>query len=66
MAFAVLSGRYHCSQEAGNQSEHPGGGAKRPADGGVELYLGELREMMRKLLQDEDIHDTVRYNTLLP
>ncbi|XP_016520768.1 transferrin receptor protein 2 isoform X3 [Poecilia formosa] len=57
LALAVLSGRGLCSQRAG--LEQPGGGATRPADGGAELYLGELREMMRRLLQDEDLLSTV-------
>ncbi|XP_050924736.1 transferrin receptor protein 2 isoform X2 [Lates calcarifer] len=61
LAFAVFSGRYHCSQLGGQveEDEQPGGGAKPPADGGAGPYLGELRAMMRRLLQDEDIHSTV-------
>ncbi|XP_023201643.1 transferrin receptor protein 2 isoform X3 [Xiphophorus maculatus] len=57
LALAVLRGRGLCSQEVGPQQ--PGGGANRPLDGGAELYLGELREMMRRLLQDEDLLSTV-------
>lgn len=34
----------------------------KPEGGGV-MYLGELRMMMRKLLQDEDIYNTVRWFT---
>ncbi|MEQ2168879.1 hypothetical protein GOODEAATRI_019164, partial [Goodea atripinnis] len=45
----------------GEQSEQEGGGANKPSDGGSGLYLGELREMMRRLLQYEDIYNTVRY-----
>uniref|UniRef100_A0A3Q1J4N9 Uncharacterized protein n=1 Tax=Anabas testudineus TaxID=64144 RepID=A0A3Q1J4N9_ANATE len=61
LAYAVFSGRYHCSQAGGQgeEDEQPGGGAKAPAKGGAGLYLGELRVMMRKLLQDEDIYNTV-------
>ncbi|XP_043954528.1 transferrin receptor protein 2-like isoform X2 [Gambusia affinis] len=57
LALAVFRGRGLCSQEAG--LEQSGGGANRPLDGGAELYLGELREMMRRLLQDEDLLSTV-------
>ncbi|GLD73326.1 transferrin receptor protein 2-like isoform X2 [Lates japonicus] len=51
-------GRYHCSQLGGQveEDEQPGGGAKPPADGGAGPYLGKLRAMIRRLLQDEDIH----------
>ncbi|MED6268142.1 hypothetical protein CHARACLAT_019236 [Characodon lateralis] len=61
LAFVVFSGRYHCSQVGGlgEQSEHEGGGANKPSDGASGLYLGELREMMRRLLQYEDIYNTV-------
>ncbi|XP_041840704.1 transferrin receptor protein 2 isoform X2 [Melanotaenia boesemani] len=61
LAFIVFSGRYHCSLfgGVGGEDEQMGGGANTPADTGAGLYLGELREMMRKLLQDEDIHNTV-------
>ncbi|XP_047241284.1 transferrin receptor protein 2 isoform X2 [Girardinichthys multiradiatus] len=61
LAFVVFSGRYHCSQVGGlgEQSEQEGGGANKPSDGGSGLYLGELREMMRRLLQYEDIYNTV-------
>ncbi|XP_037618873.1 transferrin receptor protein 2 isoform X1 [Sebastes umbrosus] len=58
LAYAVFGGRYHCSQ-VGEEDEEQGGGAKPPAEGGAGLYLGELRVMMRRLLQDEDIHNTV-------
>ncbi|KAF7214610.1 transferrin receptor protein 2 [Nothobranchius furzeri] len=59
LAFAVFSGRYHCFQvdDVEEEGKQQGGGATAPAGAG--LYLGELREMMRKLLQDEDIHNTV-------
>ncbi|XP_043954554.1 uncharacterized protein LOC122820917 [Gambusia affinis] len=57
LALAVVRGRGLCSQEA--WLEQPEGGANIPADGGAELYLGELREMMRRLLQDEDLLSTV-------
>jgi len=58
----VFGARLHCSQVKGlgEEDEERGGGAKPPAEGGAGLYLGELRVMMRRLLQDEDIHDTVR------
>ncbi|KAM4536229.1 transferrin receptor protein 2 [Odontesthes bonariensis] len=61
LAFAVFSGRYHCSLLGGlgQEEEQQGGGANTPAEGGAGPYLGELREMMRRLLQDEDIHNTV-------
>uniref|UniRef100_A0A3Q3Q7X6 Peptidase M28 domain-containing protein n=1 Tax=Monopterus albus TaxID=43700 RepID=A0A3Q3Q7X6_MONAL len=51
----------HCSQVGGQgeEDEQPGGVAKPPAEGGAGLYLGELRVMMRMLLQDEDIHNMV-------
>ncbi|KAM6894420.1 transferrin receptor protein 2 isoform 1-T4 [Lycodopsis pacificus] len=58
LAYAVFGGRYHCSLVGGGDEEQ-GGGAKPPAEGGAGLYLGELRLMMRRLLQDEDIHNTV-------
>ncbi|MEQ2305463.1 hypothetical protein AMECASPLE_038159 [Ameca splendens] len=63
LAFVVFSGRYHCSQVGGlgEQSEQEGAGANKPSDGGSGLYLGELREMMRRLLQYEDIYNTVRW-----
>lgn len=44
----------------GEEDGQAGGGAKSSADGGAGLYLGELRVMMRRLLQEEDIHNTVR------
>ncbi|XP_033507658.1 transferrin receptor protein 2 isoform X2 [Epinephelus lanceolatus] len=61
LAYAVFGARLHCSQVKGlgEEDEERGGGAKPPAEGGAGLYLGELRVMMRRLLQDEDIHDTV-------
>ncbi|XP_038587516.1 transferrin receptor protein 2 isoform X1 [Micropterus salmoides] len=59
LAYAVFGGCYHCSQVGGQEDEQQGGGAKPPAEGGAGLYLGELRVMMRRLLQDEDIHNTV-------
>uniref|UniRef100_A0A3Q1F6Y2 Transferrin receptor 2 n=1 Tax=Acanthochromis polyacanthus TaxID=80966 RepID=A0A3Q1F6Y2_9TELE len=59
LAYGVLSGRYHCSQSGDQEEEQQRGGATSPAGGGPGLYLGELRVMMRKLLQDEDIHNTV-------
>ncbi|CAN9509398.1 unnamed protein product [Ophioblennius macclurei] len=61
LAYAVFSGRYHCSQK-GAQKEEEGrqrGGAHSPAEGGAGLYLGELRMMMKRLLQDEDLYNTV-------
>ncbi|XP_008303388.1 transferrin receptor protein 2 [Stegastes partitus] len=59
LAYAVMSGRYHCSKMGEQDEEQQGGRASSPAEGGVGLYLGDLREMMRRLLQDEDIHNTV-------
>lgn len=59
----MFGGRYHCAQ-VGRQEEEQGGEAKPPADGGAGLYLGELRVMMRRLLQDEDIYNTVRWCTV--
>ncbi|XP_022621433.1 transferrin receptor protein 2 [Seriola dumerili] len=61
LAYAVFSGRYHCSQVGGQgeEDEHQGGGDKPSTEGGAGLYLGDLRVMMRRLLQDEDIHSTV-------
>lgn len=64
LAYAVFGGCYHCSQVGGQEDEQQGGGAKPPAEGGAGLYLGELRVMMRRLLQDEDIHNTVRWYTV--
>ncbi|XP_059211004.1 transferrin receptor protein 2 [Centropristis striata] len=58
LAYAVFGGQCHCTQWGG-QGEEEGSGAKGPAAGGAELYLGELRAMMRRLLQDEDIDNTV-------
>uniref|UniRef100_A0A3Q1C7I6 Transferrin receptor 2 n=1 Tax=Amphiprion ocellaris TaxID=80972 RepID=A0A3Q1C7I6_AMPOC len=59
LAYGVLSGRYHCSQLGDQDEEQQRGGANSLAGGGAGLYLGELRVMMRRLLQDEDIHNTV-------
>ncbi|XP_070786260.1 transferrin receptor protein 2 [Enoplosus armatus] len=61
LAYAMFGGRYHCSQAGGQgeEDEQQGGGAKPPAERGAGLYLGELRVMMRRLLQDEDIFNTV-------
>ncbi|XP_076581658.1 transferrin receptor protein 2 [Chaetodon auriga] len=61
LAYAMFSGRYHCSQVGGQGEEDDqlGGRTKPPAEVGVGLYLGELRVMMKRLLQDEDIHNTV-------
>ncbi|XP_023287184.1 transferrin receptor protein 2 [Seriola lalandi dorsalis] len=61
LAYAVFSGRYHCSQVGGQgeEDEHQGSGDKPSTKGGAGLYLGDLRVMMRRLLQDEDIHSTV-------
>ncbi|XP_070849156.1 transferrin receptor protein 2 [Chaetodon trifascialis] len=61
LAYAVFSGQYHCSWVGGQEEkdEQLGGGAKPPAEVGMGLYLGELRVMMKRLLQDEDIHNTV-------
>ncbi|XP_029382739.1 transferrin receptor protein 2 [Echeneis naucrates] len=58
LAHAIFSGRDSCSQE-GEEEAQRGGGANQPKDGVAGLYLGELRVMMRRLLQDEDIHRTV-------
>uniref|UniRef100_UPI0037E81DEE transferrin receptor protein 2 n=1 Tax=Semicossyphus pulcher TaxID=241346 RepID=UPI0037E81DEE len=58
LAYALFGGRIHCSMK-GDVDEQPGGGAKPPAEGGAGLFLGELRVMMRRLLQDEDIFNTV-------
>ena len=63
LAYAVFGGRYHCSQVGEQDEEQQGGGAKQPAEGGAGLYLGELRVMMRRLLHDEDIYNTVRWDT---
>lgn len=43
------------------EEEQHGGLDKAPAESGAGLYLGQLRVMMRRLLQDEDIHNTVRW-----
>ncbi|XP_041821343.1 transferrin receptor protein 2 [Chelmon rostratus] len=61
LAYAAFSGRYHCSQVGGQgeDDEQSGGGAKPPAEVGAGLYLGELRAMMKRLLQEEEIHNTV-------
>ncbi|XP_073331956.1 transferrin receptor protein 2 isoform X3 [Pagrus major] len=59
LAYAVFGGRYHCSQVGEQDEEQQGGGAQQPAEGGAGLYLGELRVMMRRLLHDEDIYNTV-------
>uniref|UniRef100_A0A3Q3AG98 Transferrin receptor 2 n=1 Tax=Kryptolebias marmoratus TaxID=37003 RepID=A0A3Q3AG98_KRYMA len=60
LAFAVFRGQYYCSQERGlEEDEQQKGQTNAPAEAGVGLYLGELREMMRKLLQDEDIHNII-------
>ncbi|XP_062271186.1 transferrin receptor protein 2 [Scomber scombrus] len=61
LAYALFGGRCQSTQERGwgDEDGQPGGGAKPPAEGGAGLYLGELRVMMRRLLQDEDIHNTV-------
>nr|XP_029131188.1 transferrin receptor protein 2 isoform X2 [Labrus bergylta] len=61
LAYAVLGGLCPCSKMGGQgeEDEEPGGGTKLPAEGGVGLYLGDLRVMMRRLLQDEDIFNTV-------
>lgn len=44
----------------GPEDQQPGGGPIASAEGGVGLYLGELRVMLRRLLKDEDIYNTVR------
>ncbi|KAM9414380.1 transferrin receptor protein 2 [Pholidichthys leucotaenia] len=59
LAYAVFSGRLHCSLMGGQEEEEERGGAKAPSEGGAGLYLGELRVMMKRLLQDEDIQNTV-------
>ncbi|TWW63220.1 transferrin receptor protein 2 [Takifugu flavidus] len=58
LAYAVFSGHY-CSQVGVQEEEQHGGLDKAPAESGAGLYLGQLRVMMRRLLQDEDIHNTV-------
>ncbi|KAF6735557.1 hypothetical protein FQA47_002262 [Oryzias melastigma] len=55
----ILTGGFHCSQEGGLGEGEQGGGANTSPEGGAGLYLGELREMMRMFLKDEDIHKTV-------
>lgn len=52
----MFSGRHRCVQEEEKQQ----GVATAPAEGVAEPYLSELRVMMRRLLQDEDIYNTVR------
>uniref|UniRef100_A0A667ZC01 Transferrin receptor 2 n=1 Tax=Myripristis murdjan TaxID=586833 RepID=A0A667ZC01_9TELE len=59
LGYAVLGGRSHCGQGEGPE-EKEGGAAPHPARGGGGPYLGELREMMRKLLEEEDIDSTVK------
>ncbi|XP_028298224.1 transferrin receptor protein 2 isoform X5 [Gouania willdenowi] len=60
LAYVVLSGRYHCSLTGrGEGDERQRGGANAASGEGEGLYLGELRMMMKKLLQDEDIYNTV-------
>ncbi|KAM8900328.1 transferrin receptor protein 2 isoform 1-T2 [Spinachia spinachia] len=61
LAYAVFGTRYQCYQEGGQgeEDEKQGGGAYPYAEGGAGLYLGELRVMMKRLLQDEDIVNTV-------
>lgn len=56
----MFSGHY-CSHVGMQEEEQHGVVDKAPADSGAGLYLGQLRMMMRKLLQDEDIHNTVRW-----
>nr|XP_046236712.1 transferrin receptor protein 2-like isoform X2 [Scatophagus argus] len=55
LAYAVFGGRCHGSQVEGQEEDEQ----QPPAGGGAGLYLGDLRVMMRRLLQDEDIHNTV-------
>lgn len=63
MAYAVFGGWYHCAQ-VGVEEEGQRRVLDEPAaEGGGMMYLGELRMMMRKLLQDEDIYNTVRWFT---
>lgn len=59
----MFSGRYHCSQAGDLEDEQHKGEINAPSEAGVGLYLGELRDMMKRLLQDEDIHNIVRYQT---
>lgn len=60
----MFSGRYHCSQVGvREEDEQQKGKINAPSEAGVGLYLGELRDMMRRLLQDEDIHNIIRYQT---
>lgn len=60
LAYILFSGRYHYHKEEVQEDGHQVSGAKSPAEGGAGLYLGHLRMMMKKLLQDEDIFNTVR------
>lgn len=57
LAYAVFTGHYCPQVEVEEEEQH---GDEAPAEGGAGLYLGQLRVMMRRLLQDEDIHNTVR------
>ncbi|KAM9701174.1 LOW QUALITY PROTEIN: transferrin receptor protein 2-like [Menidia menidia] len=59
LALAVLRGRGHCGLLGGAGPEPPGGGASAPAEGGAGPYLGELRDMMRRLLEEGDITEMV-------
>lgn len=62
LGYLVFRSQGHCAHEE-DRGEDEGavvGGAKPAVKGGAGLYLGELRVMMRKLLQDEDIYNTVR------
>ncbi|XP_034412872.1 transferrin receptor protein 2 [Cyclopterus lumpus] len=59
LAYAVFGGRCSLVGGQGAEEEEQRGGTKPPGGGGAGLYLGELRLMMRRLLQDEDIHKTV-------
>ncbi|XP_047442148.1 transferrin receptor protein 2 isoform X2 [Mugil cephalus] len=66
LAYAMFSGRCHLSQGCGQEYGQQEGGANSPTEGGAGLYLGELRVMMRRLLKDEDIHNTVRLVSRAP
>lgn len=45
------------------EDEQQKGKINAPSEAGMGLYLGELRDMMKRLLQDEDIHNIIRYQT---
>ncbi|KAM4597652.1 transferrin receptor protein 2-like, partial [Polymixia lowei] len=57
LGYAVFRGQYHWSVQAGEQENTEG--LNHSAEKGVGLYLGQLRDMLRTYLQDEDIENTV-------